>query len=91
MYFAPARSSGRFCWGSEINPRRRVIAGVGFAANFTVDASGLKSGRNRRTEQQMVQPKPRVPRPTVSQVTPEREHGLLGIQLTQRIGPTHIE
>lgn len=68
-----------------------MIAGVGFVANLTVETGGPEPGRDRRTKQQVVQPKPGAPRPSIAQVTPERDMGSSGCNFAQRIGPPHVD
>ena len=39
----------------------------------------------------MVQPKSGVARPSVAEIAPEREHRLVRMQLTERVGPSHFD
>src|SRR6516225_7715363 len=79
----PQRTSRGLRLGPRrLSPRRRIvaqhdpgwgmIAGALSAANLTIDARADKAGRGLGAQQQMIDAKARVPRPSVSHVVPER-------------------
>jgi hypothetical protein len=68
-----------------------MIAGIRLPANVAIDAGGPQPRRYRRTEQQVIQSKPSIPRPAIAQIAPERKHRLIRMQFAQRIGPSHLD
>ena len=60
----------------EHDPRRRVVAGAFLAAHLAVDAGLDQARRERRAQQEMIEPQAGIARPAVSLVIPEREHRL---------------
>ena len=50
----------------QFDPRRRMIAGVGLAADVAIDTGGCKPLRDGRAQQQVIEPQPGVARPTVA-------------------------
>jgi hypothetical protein len=69
----------------QFNPRRRMIAGIRLPPNVAIDAGGPQPRRYRRTEQQVIQSKPSIPRPSVAQITPECVLRLMRMQFAQRV------
>ena len=59
---------------TQYDPRRRVIAGAFLAAHLAIDAGREQARRDRRAQQQMIEPQSGVARPAVALVVPEREH-----------------
>jgi hypothetical protein len=58
------------------DPRRGMVAGAFFAARLAVDAGLDQAGRQRRAQQEMIEPQSGIARPSVALVIPEREHRL---------------
>src|SRR3954471_16140071 len=52
------------------DPRRRMVAGAFFAAHLAIDAGLEQARRNRRTQQQVIEPQSGVARPAVALVVP---------------------
>src|SRR5712691_7359545 len=71
LRFAPRRIAPRLRVIAQHDPRRGVIAGAWSRTNFTIDARADKALRRLGAQQQMIDAKPSVPRPSVSHVVPE--------------------
>ena len=68
-----------------------MIAGALSAANLTIDARADKAVRGLGAQQQMIDAKARVSRPSVSHVIPERVHRRIGMQRPDCVNPTLVE
>ena len=68
-----------------------MIAGAIHAANLAVDTGVGETLRGLRRKQQMIKPKPRIARPSIAHVVPERVHWRLRIEHADRIEPACIE
>jgi hypothetical protein len=64
-----------------------MVARFGLATHVSVDAGGLQSRRDRRAQQEMVEPEARVPGPPVPQMAPERKHWIVRTERPQGVGP----
>src|SRR6516164_1879747 len=76
---------------AQHDPRRGVIAGAWSRANFTIDARADKALRRLGAQQQMIDAKPSVPRPSVSHVVPERVHRRVRVQRPDRVNPALVQ
>src|SRR5215813_12096900 len=76
---------------AQHDPSRGVIAGALSAANWTIDARADKAFRGLGAQQQMIDAKARVPRPSVSHVVPERVHRRIRMQRPDCVNPALVE
>src|SRR5439155_10641796 len=72
---------------SELDPGRCMIARLLPTAHLPVHVRRDQTVSNRRAEQQMIDPKARVPGPRVSVVVPEGIDALTRMKRAQRVGP----
>jgi hypothetical protein len=72
---------------ADLDPRRCMVARVRQAADVAIDARGNEPLRDGFAEKKMVESHAGVVAPRVSHVILERVHGLVRVQLAQRIGP----
>src|SRR5260221_7736101 len=87
-----ARSlSRRMRIAAQPDPGRGVIAGALSTTNLTIDARADKAVRGLGAQQQMIDTKARVPRPSVSHVVPERVHRRIRMQLADCVNPALLE
>ena len=76
---------------AQQNPRRGMITGALSSANLTIDARAYKPLRRLSTQQQVIDAKPSVPRPSVSHIVPECVHRRLRVQRPDCVNPTLVE
>jgi hypothetical protein len=87
--FAPgSRSRSRSVTIRQLNPERRMVAGIRLTSDSAVHASSLKSVGGSRAQQQMVDPQTGVSLPSIPQVVPERVHRLARVQSPDRVHPS---
>src|SRR5664279_5356920 len=71
----------------EHDPGRRVVAGAFLSPFAAVDAGLDQARRQRRAQQEMIEPQAGVARPAVSLVIPERVHRFRRMQRADRVAP----
>src|SRR4051812_35139897 len=79
--------------GAELlkhDPRRRVVAGAFLAAHLAIDAGLEQARRNRRAQQQVIEPQSGVARPALALVVPEREHRFRRMHRPDRVSPALV-
>src|SRR5215813_14431020 len=85
------RISPRLRIVAQHDPSRGVIAGALSATNWAIDARADKASRGLGAQQQMIDAKARVPRPSVSHVVPERVHRRIRMQRPDCVNPALVE
>src|SRR5437870_7515622 len=91
LWPGPRRLSPRLRIAAQHDPGRGVIAGALSAANLTIDARADKAVRGLGAQQQMIDTKAGVPRPSVSHVVPERVHRRIRMQRADCVNPALLE
>src|SRR5688572_27941135 len=76
---------------ANLDPDRRMIAGLVARANVAIDAGADEPPRKRGAQQQMVDAQPGVTRERVAPVFPERKDTLVRIEAAHGIDPPLIE
>ncbi|MNE78043.1 hypothetical protein D3C80_1744100 [compost metagenome] len=72
---------------AQLDPDRRMIAGLGFVAHPGIHARLLQIRAETEVEQQVINTEPGITRPMIAKIVPERVDALLGIQVTNSIDP----
>src|SRR5215813_8889462 len=76
---------------AQADPGPGMIAGALPRTNLTIDARADKPLRSLCAQQQMIDAKARVPRPSVSHVVPECVHRHVRMQCPDCVNPTLVE
>src|SRR3981081_1047528 len=71
----------------ELDPRGRMVAGIGLAPDLAVDTGIAQAAGEVGAEQQVIEAQAGVARPAVSHVMPEGIHRLLRMTGPDRGGP----
>ena len=76
---------------AQLDPDRRMIAGIVLAANGAIDAGGDKALGGFLAQQQMIDAQAGVARPAVAQVAPVSVHRRVGMQRADGVAPALTE
>ena len=68
-----------------------MIAALFPSAHYNVDLSVDEAFGKRRAKQQMIDAQPGIPCKRISKIVPEGVDGLVGMERTERVGPTLFE
>lgn len=74
--------------GVELDPDGGVVAGMRPTTRKLIESSRSERRRQRRAQQEMVDPESSIPRECISEIFPEGIDPLVGLEVSQSIRPT---